>query len=344
MRGLEKKECPSITFDGIKGRAIVDVRSPAEFSEAHVKDAVNVPLMSDYQRHIVGRTYRQQSREKAVEKGWEFFEPEVKDFVDKFRKFDEVAVYCWRGGMRSRIVVNLLRLNNINAVQLEGGFKEYMKIVWEDLDGFKDYNPEFIVLFGNAGSRKTELLKELDKKGYPVIDLEGLARHRASVYGAVNLKPRSQKMFSILLYEKLKQLQNEKHVFIEGESNKIGKVFLPKFVSEKIKNDTKISVKAGISTRVAATRKEYFSNEKSIKELYEATARLEKIVGKRNVEMLRKWLDDKEYDRFIEYLLLNYYDRKYVHNKQDYDYDLEIESDDLDNAVKELINFYNSIS
>ena len=125
---LEKAECPAITI----GKALeqedvlfVDVRTPKEYEEAHIKDAISIPLMSDYQRHIIGTIYKQQSSESAIKKGWGFFEPVVNKFIEQFREIKDknIVICCWRGGMRSRIVVNLLKLFGIRTIQLEGGFK-----------------------------------------------------------------------------------------------------------------------------------------------------------------------------------------------------------------------------
>lgn len=347
---LETTECRTIKIDDAlkeKDALFVDVRTPKEYIEAHILHAINIPLMSNYQRHIIGTIYNQQTQENAIKKGWDFFEPVVKDFIEQFKKIKskKIIIYCWRGGMRSRIVVNLLKLFGIKAFQLEEGFKLYMnEIIWEGIKRFeKSYKPKFIVLFGNTGTRKTAIINNLIEKGVPAIDFEGLAQHRASVYGGVNLNPRSQKMFSILLYHELDRLKDKKYIIVEGESNKIGNVFLPKFISRKIESDIKINLKADIKTRVAAIREEYFSNKKSIEDLHKITGSLAGRIGKKDVQMLRGWLDSKEYDKFTEYLLINYYDKRYIHNKKGYDYDIEVNSDDLNDAVNGVVDFYKSI-
>ena len=346
---IETTECRTITIDKAlkeKDALFVDVRTPKEYVEAHILHAINIPLMSNYQRHIIGTIYKQQTQEDAIKKGWDFFEPAVQDFIEQFKKIKgrKIIIYCWRGGMRSRIVVNLLKLFGIKTFQLEDGFKLYMNdIIWEGIKRFeKNYKPKFIVLFGNTGTRKTAIINNLIERGVPAIDFEGLAQHRASVYGGVNLKPRSQKMFSILLYHELDRFRDEKYIIVEGESNKIGNVFLPKFISRKIESAIKINLKADIKTRVAAIRGEYFSNKKSIEDLHKITGSLAGRIGKKNAQMLRDWLDSKEYDKFTEYLLINYYDKRYIHNKRGYDYDIEINSDDLDLAVNGVVDFYKS--
>mmetsp|Transcript_53514 Transcript_53514/g.160133 ORF Transcript_53514/g.160133 Transcript_53514/m.160133 type:complete len:381 (-) Transcript_53514:296-1438(-) len=356
-RGIEKEESPSVKFQEVfSSRAddsiasiIVDTRTPKEFEEAHVWNAANFPLMSNDERHLVGTTYHHESKESAISQGWGFFSPKIGDYLQSFEEHREkrIFVYCWRGGMRSRIVVNLLRIHGFDAVQLKGGYKLYTnEIIHNGLDAFaSSYSPKFIVLVGYTGSRKTEILKDLDAKGLPVIDLEGLAGHKGSIYGSVDTTPKSQKMFSILLYHKLQSLENSPYIFVEAESNKIGNVHLPLFVNEKIKEDMKVLVTASLPTRVAAIRKEYFATVDSVRQLHEASdsVTLLRIIGKQNVQMLHTMLDEGEYDAFTEFLLVNYYDLRYKHTKADYSYALEVSSDDLGDCCANLSEFHKSL-
>ena len=41
---------------------IVDARSPGEFAEDHVPGAINLPVLTDAERHEVGTIYVQESR------------------------------------------------------------------------------------------------------------------------------------------------------------------------------------------------------------------------------------------------------------------------------------------
>lgn len=389
--GIEKKECPSITFqealdlreqrqrrhqqdsdDTVKSndRAVfVDTRTPKEYNEAHVYNAINIPIMNDYQRHIVGMTYKQVSREAAIKKGKEFFAPCIVDYIQRFEKYKNtdtmIYVYCWRGGMRSRIVVNLLRMNgHSNVVQLKGGYKTYINdIVWKGLDEMsKSYSPTFIVLFGNTGTKKTEILHRLstmpDKtttatrsrsnstKLLPVIDLEGLAAHKGSLFGGVNETPRSQKMFSILVYHQLYELRDHKYIFVEGESYKVGNVFLPEFVYQKIEKDLSVLINASIPTRVDSIRQAYIKNDDSVQQIHEVldSLTLNQRIGGKNVQMLHEMLDNKDYDGCIEWLLKNYYDARYRYAKKGYKYEVEVSSDDIDLCCQQLSEYYHSLT
>lgn len=316
--GVEKDASPSISFEEAIARhrdpnedtIIVDTRTPKEFKEGRVLGATSIALMDDYQRHIIGKTYHEMSKDAAIAKGWEIFTPLIQTYLSQYDQHKErhIFVYCWRGGMRSRIVVNILNKNGFKAVQIAGGYKRYMNdVVWKGLENFGvEYKPRFIVLFGNTGTRKTEILKKLDDAGLPVIDLEGLAGHRSSVYGGVDLEQKSQKMFSILLYHKLDDLKDSKYIFVEGEAHKVGDIHLPLFILKKINNEVKIRVRATMETRIEHLKKEYLQTDDSVRQLHQATDVVSRFAGKKNAEMLHQLLDDGDYDTFTEWLLVNY--------------------------------------
>ena len=361
-KGIETKKCPCVTVEeallfcrsrggvAVDSTIIVDTRTPKEFEEAHVIDALSVPLMNNEQRHIIGKTYKQESKEAAISKGFEMLTPTVRDLMLKFvdHKEKRIFVYCWRGGMRSRIVVNLLLLHGFDACQVSGGFKRYMNdIVWKGLDNFaSSYQPKFIVLFGHTGTRKTEILEKLDAEGYPVIDLEGLAGHKGSLYGHVNSTQKSQKMFSIGLYHKLELFKDKKYIFVEGEAKTIGKCHQPEFIYHKINNDEcRVLVDASVETRVKVVRKEYVITKDTIQELFEATNSdvMVRNAGKKNVAMLHAMLENEQYDAFAEWLLVNYYDKRYRFAKQGFAYSLKVESDDIDECCNTLTRFYHDL-
>lgn len=358
--GMEKTPCAVTTFEDAvqdEGAIFLDVRSPKEYGEGHVKDAFNIPLMSDYHRHLIGWTYAKRSQAMAIATGWRIFRPplmrallnQVDDCLKRRNgnKKTQIFIYCWRGGMRSRIVTNLLGMNGYdNVMQVKGGYKYYMnQIVWKGFERLSKQMPPFLVLFGNTGTRKTEILHELQVKGYPVLDLEGLAGHKGSVYGAVDEEPRNHKQFSVLLYHELDRLKDYPFIFVEGESRKIGNSYLPDFVYEKIQNDKKILITATLESRVKCLQRQYLATDDSVRQLHEVTD-LELVtrrIGKKNVQALHKMLDEKDYAGFAEWLLLNYYDIRYRFAKQEYAYDLQTNSDNLKECCGNLTSFYNEL-
>lgn len=358
--GMEKTPCKVTTFEEAlqdEGAIFIDVRSPKEFGEGHAKGACNVPLMSDYHRHLIGWTYAHKSRAMAIATGWHLFRPPLmRALLDKVdhclrdrngNKKTHIYVYCWRGGMRSRIVTNLLGMNEYeHVVQVKGGYKYYMnQIIWKGFERLSQHMPLFLVLFGNTGTRKTEILHALHAKGYPVLDLEGLAGHKGSVYGAVDEEPRNHKQFSVLLYHELERLKHFPFIFVEGEARKIGNSYLPDFVYDKIQNDKKILITAKLESRVQCLQRQYLATDDSVRQLHEVTDLeiVNRRIGKKNVEALHQMLDSKDYTGFAEWLLVNYYDIRYRFAKQEYTYDLETNSDDLGDCCRTLISFYEEL-
>ncbi|MEO8171934.1 MAG: tRNA 2-selenouridine(34) synthase MnmH, partial [Sediminibacterium sp.] len=189
--------------------AVLDVRSPGEFAHAHIPGAHSLPLFSDEERKIVGTAYKQESKEKAIKLGLDFFGTKMVKMVEeaerivkswklkaKGEKSNTVIVHCWRGGMRSAGVAWLLDLYGFKVYTLVGGYKVYRKWVLQQFE--KEY--QLNMVGGYTGSGKTEALHVIAKKQQPVIDLENLASHKGSAFGGFGQPPQpSQEMFENLL-------------------------------------------------------------------------------------------------------------------------------------------------
>ena len=52
----------------VEERALIDVRSPSEFAAGSITGAVNLPLLTDEQRHLVGIYYKDEGEEAANNK------------------------------------------------------------------------------------------------------------------------------------------------------------------------------------------------------------------------------------------------------------------------------------
>ena len=197
---------------------VLDVRSPAEFKRAHIPGAVALPLFSDEERKQVGTTYKQVSREAAIKIGLDFFGPKMRRMVeeveallksssspigDRTSNNKTVLVHCWRGGMRSAGVAWLLDLYGFKVYTLAGGYKAYRNHVLDILSAPHNFQ----VLGGYTGSGKTFLLHHLRKLGENVIDLETLASHRGSAFGAIGQPEQpAQEMFENLLSQEIRNV------------------------------------------------------------------------------------------------------------------------------------------
>ena len=162
---------------------LLDVRSPGEYAHAHIPGALSLPLFSDDERAKVGTLYKNQGKVASVQKGLEFVGPKLKGFTKFALKLgsEELLMHCWRGGMRSSSMAWLMESVGLRVLLLDGGYKAYRKMVLESFE-----SPMKIILLGGyTGSGKTELLLQLNEAGEQIVDLEGLANHKGSAFGAL---------------------------------------------------------------------------------------------------------------------------------------------------------------
>jgi len=326
MKTIKIKDCMG------RGYSFIDVRTPKEFNEDTIPGAVNIPLFSDEERAIIGKLYTKKGREEAIIKGMGFVAKRLPKIYSKIRTLKQpMAMFCWRGGMRSKSLVNLLSSIGYDIYQLEGGYKAYRQYVRERLKNYK-IKPIVVVLQGKTGSGKTEILRNFKNS----VDLEGMAQHRGSLFGGINLKPNSQKKFESLLLKRLDELQNEKWILIEGEAKKIGHIHLPEFLVKAIKLGKQILIERPIEERAKRLVEEYFdATDKNIKELKDTVQFLKKMIGKKMVEKIIKMIDNKEYVQAAVILLEKHYDPKYEHAAKGIKYDLIIKED----YIKKIKNF-----
>ena len=83
---------------------VADVRSPFEYHKGHMPEAFSLPLLQDQHRQKVGRVYKQKGRQDALVEGLRLAGPHLGTLLNQalFRAADDkLALYCWRGGMRS---------------------------------------------------------------------------------------------------------------------------------------------------------------------------------------------------------------------------------------------------
>jgi tRNA 2-selenouridine synthase len=296
----------------------VDVRSPKEFEEDCIPGAINIPLFSNEERAIVGTLYKQVGKDVAIDKGLEIVSKKLPLMINEYKKLQgKVIIYCWRGGMRSGSITGLLKSMKFDVEQLEKGYKDYRRFVREELEKIK--LPETYVVYGLTGSGKTELLQEFENS----LDLEGLAQHRGSVFGDIGLEIRSQKKFESLLLKRLIELKKEKWILVEGESRKIGKNQIPLNVWEQLQCAKKIKLSCSMKDRIERLHKEYCKNiDKEL--IINKLKMIEKYLGKKNVEELIKLIEANEIKKFIEKILVEYYDKLYKHTVDSKEYEFEI--------------------
>lgn len=209
---------------------IIDVRSPSEFAEDHLPGAINLPVLYDDERARVGTVYKQVSSFNARKIGAAIVAQnaashllgELADRQGSWRPL----VYCWRGGLRSGAFSTILQQVGWRAELVDGGYKSWRRLVVDAVNA--PVSVPLVVLDGNTGSAKTEILEHCSAAGHQVIDLEGLANHRGSLFGAMAGGQPSQKAFEGRLAIALSALDPTRPVLIEAESSRIGSVSVPR--------------------------------------------------------------------------------------------------------------------
>ncbi|SFK14878.1 tRNA 2-selenouridine synthase [Marinilactibacillus piezotolerans] len=318
---------------------VVDVRAPKEFEEATIPGAINIPLFTDDERAQVGTLYKQQGQEAAKDLGLEIFSKKLPAFIQEFKQLKvPVTVFCWRGGMRSKTAATVLDLMGVPVNRLTGGIKAYRQWMQEQLDTLSI--PSLYVLNGHTGNGKTLVLHQLKEEGYPVIDLEGMANHRGSIFGHIGLKPNNQRMFDLLLGEALLRYQNEPFILIEGESNRIGKVIIPERFYQLKEKSPQLFIHLPIEERVKNILADYSPHDYH-DEFVESFKRIKRRIHTPVANATDKLLEQKDYPLVVENLLTHYYDPRYTHSSacsEDLSTLIEVTSvEDAREKIKQLL-------
>lgn len=308
---------------------VIDVRTPAEFSQGHITNAYNIPLFSNEERVQVGTTYKQQSREEAILLGFDLVGPKWSQFIKtalEIAPHKKIGVHCWRGGMRSGAMAWALNLYGFEVYLLEGGYKKYRNWV---LNKFSEEFP-LIILGGLTGCGKTRVLKKLQEHGEQVIDLEHLAQHQGSSYGTLGyLVQPTQEQFENDLAHELRQTDKGRRLWLEDESLTIGKRMIPKALWMQMRDAPMLKMNIPQQERIAALAEEYGLLKKDF--LIECTERIGRRLGPEQTRDAVLAINENRMQDFVR-LVLVYYDKTYntgqSHRETGKIFDLECELND----------------
>lgn len=300
-------------FLSMTGIPVIDVRSPAEFEHARIPGAYSLPLFSNDERAIVGTAYKQESREKAIKLGLDFFGVKMRRMVEEVetllagKENKHVVVHCWRGGMRSAGVAWLLDLYGFKVFTIIGGYKAYRHWVLNYLKA--DHNIK--ILGGYTGSGKTEVLHHLRSLGNSVVDLEGLAHHKGSAFGAIGLpKQPSQEMFeNLLALELYKEELKGRPIWLEDESQRMGLINLPQEFWAMMRTKPNYFIDVPFENRLLYIVEHYGKLPKG--DLAAAIMRIQKRLGGLETKTALNFLAENDLKECFR-ILLHYYDKLYT--------------------------------
>ncbi|MDB6453757.1 tRNA 2-selenouridine(34) synthase MnmH [Falsirhodobacter sp. 20TX0035] len=236
---------------------VIDVRAPSEFVDDHLPGAISLPVLDDEERARVGTVYKQVAPFSARKIGAALvsrnaarhLEGPLADKPGDWRPL----VYCWRGGQRSGSFATILSQIGWRVETIVGGYKAWRGLV---LDQLKAEVGRVIVLDGNTGSAKTEMLHLLAARGVQVIDMEGLANHRGSLFGAQGAQP-SQRLFEGRLAQVLATLDPSRPVVVEAESSKVGQCRVPAMLWKAMCAAPRVEIVASVAERARYLARAY---------------------------------------------------------------------------------------
>lgn len=319
---------------------LIDTRAPVEFKKGSFPMSVNLPLMTDDERHQVGIRYKQAGQEAAIQLGSELVTPSLREqrtanWLEFAKTNPEGYLYCFRGGLRSRITQQWMEDAGINYPYVVGGYKKLRRYLIDSFAENLSHTP-LIVLSGRTGTGKTILLNQMTQ----MIDLEGCAEHRGSSFGSMTTAQPEPIDFDNRLAIALLKLNDrypKQPVFVEGEGRLIGRLCLPEVLWDKMQDSSVVILDSPIQDRIKIGVDDYvldiLNQLKRImpeEQAFETFAerhrhslfRIRKRLGGTRYEAACSLLDSAfkhhhssdpydNYAEFIELLLNDYYDPMY---------------------------------
>ena len=293
------KSCP---------RPTIDVRSPGEFMAGHIPEAINIPLFNDEERASVGICYKNQGRCPAIAEGLRIVGQKAQDLLSALGRFgdgESIYVHCWRGGMRSEAFNWLACQSGLSAERISGGYKAYRRAAHECFA----QPMKIVILSGYTGVGKTVLLQELRSQGEQVIDLEFLASHRGSAFGGIGQPEQpTVEQFENDLFETLRRVDPERPIWIEDESQSIGRVNIPLALWKQMRAAPGIFAGADRNSRIELLVREY--GGLPTRALGDAIGRVKKRLGGLRFQQAMDALEDDRINEFAD-IALKYYDDAY---------------------------------
>ncbi|WP_144392291.1 tRNA 2-selenouridine(34) synthase MnmH [Pleionea sediminis] len=313
----------------------IDVRAPIESIKGTFPTSFNLPILNNDERARVGTEYKRNGKSAAIELGYQLIQGETKEervrsWISFFQKYKESCLYCFRGGLRSKISAEWLLEQGISIPVIEGGYKALRRFL---LKVISDLKPEkFRILSGMTGVGKTEVIRLYSN----AIDLEKLANHRGSSFGNYVSSQPSQASFENSLAIQLIKLSESTDILLEDESRLIGKCYIPIELQTAMRQAPVIVIEEVFEERIERIYQEYIirmitdfqteypSSWKDHFELYlmNSLLKMKKRLGNESYYDISRLIQyalkgsffenkHEQHYEWISLLLINYYDPMY---------------------------------
>jgi tRNA 2-selenouridine synthase len=304
-----EKQSAELFVRQLPGAVLIDVRSPAEYATGHIPGSFNIPLFDDSECAEIGTIYKHQGKQPAIDRGLEIVGPKMISMVLQARqltKGKKVLMYCWRGGMRSGSMAWLFETAGIPVTLLEHGYKGFRQCGKSLLA----QPSKIIVIGGYTGSGKTKVLKALESLGEQVLDIEHLARHRGSSFGAIGKEyQKTNEQFENDLLMEWISFDTGKSIWVEDESRVLGSNQIPEELFLKIRNAPVYKLEIPKTERVKNLVEDYSVYD--FHQLESAVLRIQSKLGGLATKNALKALMDKDFGE-VASISLDYYDKTYA--------------------------------
>lgn len=304
-------------YEGIS--EVIDTRSPDEYKTDHIPGAINLPVLYNKERADVGTMYKENSFE-ARKTGATIVAKHISEYLETYFNNKPQSysplIYCWRGGQRSRSLGIILSEIGFQTYVLSGGYKTYRQQVRSDLEDLPS-KFKYNVISGLTGCGKTYLLKKLQEHGEQVLDLEGLAKHKGSVLGQYQDENQpTQKYWESLLRHKLLFFNQELPVWVESESARIGRLFIPQNLFNEMCKSKRFCIQLPISERVKYILEDYNYFINDINSLKNLLNSLRKLHSNKTIDQWIELAEKGSWEDFVHVILRDHYDKMYTHSQK----------------------------
>ena len=324
-------------LQGLTVDTIIDVRAPAEYREDHLPGAINMPVLDDAQRAEVGTIYTQASPFMARKIGGALVAHNIASHLRGPLAGKDGAwqplVYCWRGGQRSGAFATILDHVGWRVQLLNGGYQSYRRAVVKTL--YTTPLPHRLMLIdGGTGTAKTALLHQLAAQGAQILDLEGLAAHRGSLFGGVSTPQPAQKAFETRIAEELTTLDPDKITFVEAESSKIGDRIIPPSLWALMTEAPRIHITAPLHARSNFLCRAYADLTQDKAALSDLLDKLRPYHARERIEQWQTQAQTDDWQSLAAGLIADHYDPRYAKSADIRDTPVHrIEVSDLDDST-----------
>ena len=164
---------------------------------------------------------------------------------------------------------------------------------------------------------KTRVLHALAAQGEQVLDLEGLARHKGSLLGALpDIAQPSQTAFETALADVIERVDLARPLYVEGESARIGKLNLPVALVAHMRDSACVEIDASPETRLVFLLHDYAYLGDRPAWLADQLGRLKELHGKTTIAAWQEMATTGNLRQLFGELATEHYDPSYARSQR----------------------------